>query len=384
MISALRLAIAWITLFAIGTDLFVVSPLLPLLAKDFGVTARGAGLAVTTFSLGYVVAAPVFGHLADRLGRRRVLACCLAGFAAGNALTAEAGSLPAMMAIRLLCGIAAAGVTPSIYVLTGGAAPAGRRGTWIAIVLTGLLSSLPLGAPIGEIAALTMGWPVVFFCLAACAVLLVPAHVLLWPAGMPALVTGAPQPDGLRLIGLAQRLIPTVLWATSLYSMYTYLAAGLGSLGYDPGAIAETVFIYGAAAFAGALLGGRIADRVGPSAAIRISLIGLAFCFLLLLLAVRQWAFTALALAITSLVAQVFFPAQQSLLIGEFPTRNATALSWNNSALFLGMALGSLVGGQAMALGGFPAIMPVSALMAIAGWASFDRWLPKLRAASTT
>ena len=32
------LAVAWATLFVVGTDLFVVSPLLPLIAADYGVS----------------------------------------------------------------------------------------------------------------------------------------------------------------------------------------------------------------------------------------------------------------------------------------------------------------------------------------------------------
>ena len=86
--AALRLAAAWVTLFVIGTDLFVVSPILPLIAGDYRVGAQGAGLTVMTFALGYVVAAPIFGRLADQIGRRRVLTCCLAVFAAANLLTA--------------------------------------------------------------------------------------------------------------------------------------------------------------------------------------------------------------------------------------------------------------------------------------------------------
>jgi MFS transporter, DHA1 family, putative efflux transporter len=377
MFSLVRLIVAWATLFLIGTDLFVVSPLIPLIANDYQVGAGGAGLAVTTFAFGYVMAAPIFGHLADRVGRRRVLTCCLVAFSAANLLTAEAGHLPAMMAARLLCGIAAAGVTPSIYALVGDAAPPGRRGTWISIVLTGLLSSLPLGAPIGATANLTMGWPIVFVCLADCSLLLAPVNYALWPDNLQVAAGRAGQSDGFSPLALAQRLAPTVAWSTALYGMYTYLGAGLSRLGYSPGAITEIVFIYGAAAFAGALLGGRIADRLGPAIAIRISLAGLSVCFAVLQFAVLRGAFVAPAFAMTSLLAQVFFPAQQSLLVSEFPARTATALSWNNSALFLGMALGSLIGGQAMAFGGFPAILPISAAVAIAGWIGFSRYLPK-------
>jgi len=382
MFSLLRLAVAWITLFLIGTDLFVVSPLIPLIATDFHVAVRGVGLTVTAFSLGYVVAAPVFGHLADRLGRRHVLTCCLAGFAVANLLTAECGSLPAMVAARLLCGIAAAGVTPSIYVLVGSTAPAGQRGTWIAIVVTGLLSSLPLGAPVGAMASLRLGWPIVFIALAVGGLILTPVHVGLWAGAQRVQAGPAPQAGAFSAAALVRSLAPTVVWATALYGMYTYLAAGLANAGYGPGGIARTVFVYGAAAFAGALLGGRLADRLGPSTAIQISLLGLGVCFVLLRLAVHDGILVGAAFAATSLLAQIFFPAQQSLLMGTFPARTATALSWNNSALFLGMAVGSLVGGQAMALGGFPAILPVSAVLSIAGWAGFRRWL--LPAAATS
>ena len=392
MFSLLRLAVGWITLFLIGTDLFVVSPLIPLIARDFQVAVRSAGLTVTAFSLGYVVAAPIFGHLADRLGRRRVLTCCLAAFALANLLTAACGSLPAMEAARLLCGIAAAGVTPSIYVLVGSTAPAGRRGTWIAIVVTGLLSSLPLGAPIGAMASLRLGWPIVFITLAVGSLILTPVHFGLWAGAQPAPAQSAPAQsvlggpalqDGAFSTGaLVRSLAPTVVWATALYGMYTYLAAGLGNAGYGPADIAKTVFIYGAAAFVGALLGGRLADRLGPPTAIQISLFGLGICFVMLRFAVQDSILVGAAFAATSLLAQIFFPAQQSLLMGAFPARTATALSWNNSALFLGMALGSLVGGQAMALGGFPAILPVSAALAIAGWAGFRRWLLPAAAAS--
>jgi predicted MFS family arabinose efflux permease len=374
LLAVLRLAVAWVTLFVIGTDLFVVSPILPLIAEDYQVGAQGAGLTVLTFALGYVVAAPIFGHLADRIGRRRVLTCCLAVFAAANLLTAVAHHLPSMLVVRLLCGIAAAGVTPSIYVLAGTSAPPGRRGTWIAIVLTGLLSSLPLGAPIGAMVSLRFGWPIVFTGLAGCSLLLVPLHQCLWPGVRQAADTRSGQSGGFTAATLLRSLLPTVAWSTALYGMYTYLGAGLTSLGYEQSAIAEIVGIYGAAAFAGALLGGRITDRLGPETAMRVSLTGLCVCFTLLRFAIQHDVLVEAAFGMTSLLAQIFFPAQQSLLLSRFPTRSAAVLSWNNSALFLGMALGSLVGGQAMASDGFTAIMPISATITIAGWVCLSRF----------
>ncbi len=373
MLSVFRLILGWVTLFTIGTDLFVVSPLIPAIASDFQVSARSAGLAVTAFSLGYVIAAPVFGHLADRVGRRRVLICCLAGFSLSNLLTVLAGDLTALMVARLLCGIAAAGITPSVYAMIGNAAPAGRRGTWIAIVLTGLLSSLPIGAPLGAMASLTRGWGCVFIAIAAVSLLLAPLNQVVWPVIRPAPDTRAARFDMDGAMDLAWHLLPTVAWSTALYGLYIYLGAGLTSLGYAPGAIAEIVFVYGAAGFLGALLGGRLADRVGSTIAIRLSLIGLCVCLTILNLAVRTGIGVPIAFGMTALLAQVFFPAQQSLLLSVFPHRSSTALSWNNCALFLGISLGSLMGGETMELAGFTSIPPVSAMIAIGGWAGATR-----------
>src|SRR5260370_2495205 len=111
------LTVGWLTMFVIGTDLFVVSPLLPMIASDYRVSPAVAGLSVTAFSLTYIISAPLFGHLADRIGRHRILPCALLAFAAANLATAAANSLIFLLAARIAAGAAAAGVSPSVYAL---------------------------------------------------------------------------------------------------------------------------------------------------------------------------------------------------------------------------------------------------------------------------
>src|ERR1700730_1120505 len=112
-----KLAVAWCTLFVVGTDLFVISPLLPLIASDFSLPPASAGLSVTAFAAAYMLCAPLLGHLADRMGRRPMLSCCLVGFAAANLLTALAPSLGWLLAARFIAGATTAGVSPSVYAL---------------------------------------------------------------------------------------------------------------------------------------------------------------------------------------------------------------------------------------------------------------------------
>lgn len=362
-----QLVVAWITLFVVGTDLFVVSPLLPSIARQLQTDASQAGLLVTVFSLGYLLAAPVFGHVADRFGRRRVMLHCLCAFAVANLLTALTANFPELLVVRLACGISAAGVTPSVYALVGDAAPADRRSTWIAVAVTGLLSALPLGATAGAWLGSMMGWATIFALLGCFALLLVVANTGVWSAQHNVCSVQSARADASWMMPLARALLPTIAWSSALYGMYTYLGAGLTLLGYGAQQIAVMVFVYGVAAFAGALIGGRTADRVGPRLAVQMSLASLAIAFAIMGNAARSRMGLGAAVALTSIAAQTFFPAQQALLITAFSERRSAALSWNNSALFLGITLGSLVGGRIMDAGGFAAIPTMSVALTLAG-----------------
>ena len=364
-----RLAVAWLTVFLVGTELFVFSPLLPVLASDYHITPALAGLSVTTFSLAYMVSAPLFGYIADRIGRRRVLICSLLAFALANILTASTANLPSLLAVRLFAGAAAAGVSPSIYALVGSAAPPDRRATWLALVVSGLLVSLAIGASAGGLVGVLFGAPPVFLALGGLSLVLVWLNRWVWPCDRGSGVDGldAAARDPLDAAVLVRRLIPMVLWSTGLYGVYTYLGAGLTAVGFSTGQTAAAILFYGCGAIVGVLVGGRVADRLGVRFTATASFAGLCACLLLLRLALDAGRLVEPALGVSSAVAQLFFPAQQSGLANDFPRHRAAVLAWNNSALFLGISLGSLVGGEAVALGSFGADLTISAGIALVG-----------------
>jgi predicted MFS family arabinose efflux permease len=370
-----QLAIAWLTMFVVGSDLFVVSPLLPLISADYAVPPAAAGLSVTVFAFTYMLSAPALGHVADRVGRRRVLTWCLCAFGAANLLTAIAGDFAWLLATRIIAGAAAAGVSPSIYALVGSSAPPDRRATRLAIVVSGLLMSLSFGTPMGLLTAASLGWPIVFAALAALSLILAWANNRVWHDPAAAEKNRAALSHRLTPTVLAAWLAPTVLWSTALYGMYTYLAEGLCASGYSTEQIAEAILFYGCGAIAGTLIGGRIADRLEAKMTISISLSGLSSCLLLLLVSMHLGVIVNWALGLASLSAQLFFPAQQLRLANRFPNSRAAILAWNNSALFLGISLGSLIGGRAVALGGFDTDLTIAAAVAIVAWiTNHDRY----------
>jgi predicted MFS family arabinose efflux permease len=242
-------------MFLIGTELFVISPMLPFLAADFRISPGVAGVSVTIFSVTYMVSAPVFGNIADRVGRRRVLVSCLLTFAAANLLTASATNLASLLAARLLAGAAVAGISPSVYALVDDAAPSDRRATWLGVVVSGLLMALAFGASAGALAGARFGWAPVFVLLAISSLMLAWMNWEVWPD--EALSKDASDPQGkCRFVSaaLVRRVAPTIIWSMGLYGVYTYLGAGLVTIGFSPGEIAEAILSYGCGAIAGVLM----------------------------------------------------------------------------------------------------------------------------------
>src|SRR3954447_5001666 len=361
------LAVGWLTMFAVGTDLFVVSPLLPMVAGDYRISAAVAGLAGTVFSLRHTIGAPLFGDLAERGRRHPVLVSGLLVFAAANLATGAAPNFVLMLAARIVAGAAAAAVSPSVYALVASAAAPERRASWLALVVSGLLVSLALGAPIGAWAGASFGWGPVFGALAIASLLLVLPNWLAWPHERLVVEGTAAAFVRLEAKIVAARLMPMVLWSSGLYGMYTYLGTGLAATGFSVEETARAILMYGCGAIAGVLIGGRLADRLGAKVMAATGLLLLSACFLGLQLAMHAGMLVGLALGLTSAAAQLFFPAQQAGIARDFPGRRATMMAWNNSALFFGISLGSLLGGQAVALGGFSADLLFAAATALFG-----------------
>jgi MFS family permease len=111
----LLLGLAGAGLFVAALDAYLVVTLLPAMLTDVGLTIERFEQAtpiVTGFLCGYVVAMPLLGAYSDVRGRAPVYALCVVVFAAGSVVTATAGSLPWLVAGRLLQGLGGGGLVP--------------------------------------------------------------------------------------------------------------------------------------------------------------------------------------------------------------------------------------------------------------------------------
>lgn len=108
-----------IALFAGGLGTFAMTyctqPLLPLLAKGFGVTPATSALSVSATTIGLGAALLVLGPLSEVFGRLRFLHVALLSSAIVTLLTAVAPTWPVLLALRLLVGLTIAGL-PAVAV----------------------------------------------------------------------------------------------------------------------------------------------------------------------------------------------------------------------------------------------------------------------------
>ncbi|NBE50762.1 MFS transporter [Streptomyces boluensis] len=344
-----RLVTAWLTQFVVGTDLFVVSPLMPRLEQHFSVSAGAVGMTLTAFSLAYLVTAPLLGRLADRVGRRRVLVVSLLLFSVANVATALAPNYPLLVVARVVAGVAAAGTGPTVYALASATAPANRRATHLALVGSGLLSALWAGAPLGDVLGRHLGWQSVFAVLAFSTVLLAVANWRVWrevpvPSSSAEAAVGQRRGAG-RPRGGPVLVVITALWALAVYLLYTFLGTELTSRG-DSTAVPLTLVAYGVGAVTGSMLGGRLADRLGPARLATGSLLAAAVVEALAAWVFhldRAWLF-ALVVLFFALAAYATFPAQQRRLFDRYPQSAGALMGWNNSALFCGISVAGAVG----------------------------------------
>jgi len=134
-----------------------ITPILPAVGREYGITPQEAGWLVAAFTLPGVVLTPIGGLLADRYGRKRVLVPSILLFAVAGHACAYAAEFDHLLMLRAVQGIGAAALGALYATLIGDRFEGNERATAMGYNAAFISSAAALYPLIGGALAL-FGW----------------------------------------------------------------------------------------------------------------------------------------------------------------------------------------------------------------------------------
>ena len=368
--------LSFFTMFVIGTDTFLVAPLLPLLQRELDVPLSRAGWLVSAYALGYALFALVAGPVSDRHDRRRVILSGLAAFAVFTCACGLAWSFWSMVAARFLAGVSAAFVSSQIWASIPVTVPRPSVIKVMGYATAGLAVAQVAGVPIGSYLSIR-GWQLPFLVVAAVSVILWGLlflsfpHVL--PLGEAADVVGSYR----RILGsrvLRWSLLAYLVFQTGNYASFSFIGSWLAKdFGASQGAIGRAMMMIGLGTALGSLLGPRLVARIGERRSLWSGILAQGAFYLLAaampLVVTTMWG-AVVAFAAALVVAGFLLPVLMGQLQAHAGQARGTVSSLSNTAMYLGATIAGASGGEFLSrVPGFwgPSVVTVAAfLLAIA------------------
>ena len=375
-----------ISAFAIGTTEFVIVGLIPTIAEQLGVTVPSAGLLVTIYAIGVAIGAPVLTALTGRVPRKLLLISLMVLFTLGNLLAWQSPGYESLVIARLLTGLAH-GVFFSIgSTIATSLVAKEKAASAIAIMFGGLTVALVTGVPLGTFIGQHFGWRETFLAVSLIGVIATVASAILVPNNIKNQASASIK-DQLKVLTHPRLLLIyaiTALGYGGVFTTFTFLAPMMQELaGFSAPAVSWILLAYGIAVAIGNIWGGKLADRHGAVRALSFIFAALA----VLLLVFQFTASHSIAALLTVIVMGVFafgnVPGLQVYVVqkAEQYTPNAVdvASGLNIAAFNVGIALGSVIGGQTVATLGLAqtpwigALIVLVALLLVGGSGRLDK-----------
>src|SRR5881227_1623985 len=190
-------------LFLDGFDTQAIGYVAPALAKEWGLSKGALGPVFSAGLFGLMIGALLFGPLADRIGRKKIIILSTLAFGIGALVTAFVNDLNTLLAIRFLTGLGLGGAMPNAVAMTSEFNPRRRRATMVMIMFCGFSVGAALGGLLAAALIPQFGWRSVFIVGGVAPLLLVPVLVFQLPESVRFLaLTGRANDRVAELLGL--------------------------------------------------------------------------------------------------------------------------------------------------------------------------------------
>ena len=361
-----RILVLTLSTFAFGSTAFIFAGVLETMAGDLGVTTAVAGQLQTSYVLISALLGPVMAWMLGRADRKLLLVAALGVGALANLACALAPNFHVLLVLRSVVGLAAAIAGPAASVAAAALVPPERRGSAVAMVMGGMTMAFVIGIPLGSFVGAHFGWRSTFVLAAVLTGIAFVGVAALMPSVRP-----SPPAPGSRIAfsPLLPLYAATFLSFAANMTVNLFIApvvrVGAGVTGAEVGLFQMVI---GLGSIAGLYLGGRAGDRGEGKEWLMVCFLGQLVAMSLHLAATQHLTPPGLpsqllvALAILTASTSLFslMPVLSSRII-QTSQGAPIAMALNGSVNSMGQALGSAVGGFALATLGVPGI-PLSAI----------------------
>ncbi|WP_445489776.1 MFS transporter [Niallia sp. 03133] len=338
-------------MFVIGTDTFLISPLLPTLSALYHVPTDISGWMVSSYALGYAIFAFISGPISDNLNRKKVMIYGMICFMISTFLCGLAINFWLMCTMRFIAGVSAAFVTPQVWASIPLLVSPEKIIKSMGIVTAGLAVSQLFGLPIGSCLA-SFSWNMPFFILSSCSFILLFLIIFLIPSIENNKNIQNKESIFHRYKSLFSQSRTSILFLayflfqTGNFATFTFLGTWLNhDYNFSVSQIGGAMLVLGLGNLCGSIFGSRYIHKIGTTSALLggITLMGiLYFC----LPFYSNISLVEISFFFLFFIGGILFPLMMSLLQSLSATARGTIAALSNSLMYIGTTVGALIAGQ--------------------------------------
>ncbi len=366
-------------IFFLGTsDNQMISPLLPLMARDFNLDVGEVGRWMgPAYAIAAATAALLIGPLSDRFGRRKFLLYASSLFAVSLVAVAFINDAHWLAAIRLFTGLAAGTFSTCSIAYVGDYFPYERRGVAMSVVQAGYFAALVIGVPVANIVAQQQSWRWSFTTFGIISMLAFVLVAALLPDDSQTIAEhqraneSAKRFDNLSLAFANSERVAAIFAALFVSAGFVGFLFYLGSwlrkdLSLSTRDVNLFFIVVGFASLIGGLAAGTVADRVGKRLISIISTLLLAA--MLFVIPRLGWGALLFASFLCASLAFAFRQGPLQALATELVPAHArgTFVAVRNTASQLGIALSTWMSGWLFDQSGYGAVGLLGSVVTLA------------------
>ncbi|WP_158937951.1 MFS transporter [Burkholderia sp. S171] len=392
-LQILTLILCFLVVAADGFDVASVGYVAPLLKTEWSLSPAQLGPIFGAGLLGLTVGSFLFGPLADRIGRKRVITVSLVLFGIGSLACAYAPSPIWLIVLRFATGAGLGGAMPNAITLSSEFSPARNRALLVTLMFCGFTLGLAFGGVVAALLIPAFGWKGVFIFGGIFPLCLVPviwiwlpeslrfmagksryarevrqvlkrligdadtplAHVAPEDAAAPN-ISAAPKSAVRTLFSQRYRAGTLLLWLAFFCTLWVYyqvsswLPTVITDAGIDPSHAARVGAMLPLGGTIGSLINARLMDRMNPFFVLAGSYAVAAVSIALIGFSIHEPTWVYLTVFMAGLGLSGAQTGANVLVAGFYTTAaRATGVSWALGVGRIGSIIGSMTGGILLA-----------------------------------